>query len=172
MVDDHGIERGQKWLETLLGHMGQFAQVSTIDSPVAEESGTWLLVEEETFSPEHMQIILADKASVLDAIQYLTNIVSNLGLPEPEQIAYTVELAGYRQQRHSELEALAMDAVQQVRSTGKECELLSLSSAERRQVHTILKSYEDLQTESRGREPDRRLVVRMAESSVQESSEP
>ena len=49
---------------------------------------------------------------------------------------------------------------QQVRQTGEEVEMKSLSSAERRQIHTFLKDAEDLETESRGQEPDRRLVVR------------
>ena len=35
-----------------------------------------------------------------------------------------------------------------------------LSSAERRQIHNLLKDMEDMETESRGQEPDRRLVVK------------
>jgi spoIIIJ-associated protein len=39
--------------------------------------------------------------------------------------------------------------------------MTSLSAAERRQIHTFLKECVDLETESRGEEPDRRLVVRL-----------
>jgi spoIIIJ-associated protein len=56
---------------------------------------------------------------------------------------------------------MAENAAQQVRMTGKEYEMKSLSSAERRQVHTLLKDCPDLETYSRGKEPDRRLVVRL-----------
>jgi spoIIIJ-associated protein len=42
--------------------------------------------------------------------------------------------------------------------------MAALSAAERRQVHTYLKDYEDLETYSRGKEPDRRLVVRLAQN--------
>ncbi|NEQ25399.1 MAG: RNA-binding protein, partial [Microcoleus sp. SIO2G3] len=41
----------------------------------------------------------------------------------------------------------------------------SLSAAERRQVHTLFQSYEDLETFSQGTEPDRRLVVRRLQTS-------
>jgi spoIIIJ-associated protein len=40
-------------------------------------------------------------------------------------------------------------------------ELTDLSAAERRQVHTIFQGEPDLETESQGHEPDRRLVVRL-----------
>jgi spoIIIJ-associated protein len=86
-----------------------------------------------------------------------------MGQDQDHQGAFTVELAGYRLQRHKELQEIAENAANQVRQTGKEYELKSLSSAERRQVHTILKEYGDLETYSRGQEPDRRLVVRFVQ---------
>jgi spoIIIJ-associated protein len=97
---------------------------------------------------------------VLDAIQYLANSILNLGQGESQQAAYTIELDGYRARRQAELQALATNAAQRVRETGEEFEMKSLSSAERRQVHTFLKECDDLETMSRGQEPDRRLVVR------------
>jgi spoIIIJ-associated protein len=54
-----------------------------------------------------------------------------------------------------------MQIAEQVRQTGQEVEIKSLSSAERRQIHTFLKDANDLSTESRGQEPDRRLVIRL-----------
>ena len=42
-----------------------------------------------------------------------------------------------------------------------------MSAAERRQMHTFFDgdpSYSDLSTESRGQEPDRRLVVKLAQA--------
>lgn len=70
-------------------------------------------------------------------------------------------------QRQIELQQLAEAAVQHVRETGEEYEMAALSAAERRQVHTYLKAtYGDLETYSRGKEPDRRLVVRLAESEI------
>ena len=47
-----------------------------------------------------------------------------------DQCAYTIELNGYRARRQVELEAIAQAAAQQVRETGEEYEIASLSSAE------------------------------------------
>ncbi len=52
------------------------------------------------------------------------------------------------------------EVIDRVRTTGREVEVKSLSSAERRQVHTLLKGFEDLESFSQGKEPHRHLVVR------------
>jgi spoIIIJ-associated protein len=71
-------------------------------------------------------------------------------------------LNGYRIKRFAEIRALAEAAAEQVRSSGQEVQIKSLSSAERRQVHTLFKEFSDLETFSRGKEPFRQLVVRLA----------
>lgn len=63
---------------------------------------------------------------------------------------------------------MAAEAADQVLASGEEYELKGLSSAERRQLHHFLKAKEGLSTFSRGKEPDRRLVVCL-ESQVSES---
>lgn len=154
------LERGQQWLEKLLELSGMPSQVSASDETLVSEGSCWLTIDEQSLTPEQIHRLIGDQGSVLDAIQYLANTTLNLNQPEEEQCAYTVELDGYRKKRRGELEAIANEAVQSVRETGQEYEIASLSSAERRQVHTFLKEFEDLETYSRGREPDRRLVVR------------
>jgi len=121
----------------------------------------WLTIEQTKLTPKQIQILIGSEGTVLDAIQYLANAILNLGQDDEAQAAYTVELDGYRLRRQEELRALAAHAAQTVRETGQEFEMKALSSAERRQVHTFLKECEDLETQSRGQEPDRRLVVRL-----------
>ena len=83
----------------------------------------------------------------------------NLGLPEESQAFYTIELNCFRVKRQAEIHAMAQAAANEVRASGGEVEIKSLSSAERRQIHSFLKEFADLQTFSRGREPHRNLVV-------------
>jgi spoIIIJ-associated protein len=59
-----------------------------------------------------------------------------------------------------ELKRIASEAVETVRQTGQEQELKELSAAERRQVHNLLADDTDLETYSRGQEPNRSLVIR------------
>ncbi|OLP19653.1 RNA-binding protein [Leptolyngbya sp. 'hensonii'] len=123
-------------------------------------SSSWLTINQASLTPEQITILTGPEGSVLDAMQYLVNTTLNMGQPAEQQHAYTIELNGYRARRQEELQTMAQQAADQVRQTGHEYELKSLSSAERRQVHMFLQSYPDLETYSRGREPDRRLVVR------------
>ncbi|MCP2729377.1 Jag family protein [Limnofasciculus baicalensis] len=153
--------RGKEWLEKLLDLSGLAADVKVTDSEDSEvdRPSYWLTIEETQLTSLQIHTLIGPKGEVIDAIQYLANSILNLD--DREQGSYTIELAGYRLQRQEELQSLATRAAQQVRATGGEVELTSLSSAERRQIHTFLKEWDDLETQSRGQEPDRRLVVRM-----------
>jgi spoIIIJ-associated protein len=153
---------GVNWLTNLLTMQGLASTVSA--HPVKDESGEscWLTIAEEPLSPEQVQALIGDGGAVLDSIQYLANTTLNLGKGQDEQQAFTIELAGYRAKRLAELKTMAAEAAERVLASGEEYEMQGLSSAERRQMHHFLAAHEGLATFSRGREPDRRLVVCMA----------
>jgi spoIIIJ-associated protein len=162
MGDRPSPERGQAWLNQLL-------EVSQLSAPITaalqenfSEQSCWLTLDESALQPSQVAALLGEGGKVLDAMQYLANVTLNMGLADEEKGAYTIELAGYRARRSEELVAIAEDAAQTVRASGQEFEIQSLSSAERRQIHTILKEQVGLETISRGQEPDRRLVVKPA----------
>jgi spoIIIJ-associated protein len=158
-MDPKQVERGQQWLRELLRLTGVNTPVDSRVTEVAGEAIQWLVIVPEPLTPEQISGLTGPSGTVLDSIQYLTNAILNLGQPEASQGAFTVELDGYRLRRYAELKAMTDAAAVTVRATGEDCELKSLSSAERRQVHTLLKEFADLSTFSRGQEPDRRLVI-------------
>jgi spoIIIJ-associated protein len=162
MISNQPMQRGQQWLEELLRLSKLPAVVQATDeaTPHDDKPSYWLTIEPKNLTPQQIEILTGPEGAALDAIQYLVNSILNQGQDEQQQAAYTIELNGYRRRRQEELRTLAQQAAQQVRETGGEVELRSLSSAERRQVHTFLKECEDLETQSQGQEPDRRLVVR------------
>lgn len=169
-MSDRKMQRGQQWLEQLL-QLAKFptgikeTAIQTIpqgsDSSQTELETYWLTIDETKLTSAQIQALIGSEGATLDAIQYLANAILNLGQEREEQTAYTIELDGYRTRRQAELQELAEYAAQQVRSSGQEFEMQSLSSAERRQVHTFFQECDDLETYSRGQEPDRRLVVRL-----------
>ncbi len=173
-MTDSRMERGQEWLKTLLqlnglsvdieGEIETIVSQDTVsqDEESPEPDSYWLTIDETNLTPEQIEILTGPDGSVLDAIQYLANSILNLNQPQEEQASYTVELNGYRIKRFAEIRALAEAAAEQVRSSGQEVQIKSLSSAERRQVHTLFKEFSDLETFSRGKEPFRQLVVRLA----------
>jgi spoIIIJ-associated protein len=161
-MDENQVQRhGQEWLEELFNLVGLPVQVISNAIEIQPDGSCWLTIDSVSLTPDQIQILVGSNGIVLDSIQYLINTTLNLGQPKDQQHAYTIELNGYRARRQAELQAMAEQAAQQARETHEEVEMTSLSSAERRQVHTFLKEFEDLETFSRGQEPDRRLVVRL-----------
>jgi len=168
-MTDSRMQRGQQWLTTLLQLTGVSVDVegelettAPQDRESQEPESFWLTIDETDLTPEQIQVFIGSDGSVLDAIQYLANSILNLNQSQEDQASYTVELNGYRVKRQAEIRDMAEAAAKLVRSSGQEVEIKSLSSAERRQVHTFLKEFSDLETFSRGKEPHRHLVVRPA----------
>ncbi|MBM0741923.1 RNA-binding protein [Phormidium sp. CLA17] len=158
-MDTSREQRGQQWLEELLQHAAIPTSIRSEKSPEFWEDSCWLVIDEKPLALEQIQALIGAEGTVIDSLQYLANTILNLGQESGHQGAFTVDLAGYRLRRYSELQAIAEKAATEARETGTEVELKALSAAERRQVHTILKEHTDLETQSRGQEPDRRLVV-------------
>jgi spoIIIJ-associated protein len=156
-------QRGVEWLEQFLTLAGTPAPVKAQIDDSSTESSCWLVIDAEAMTPDQANTLIGQDGKVLDAMQYIANTVLNLGRNPEEQQPYTVELGGYRVQRQAELRAIADSAAQEAIDTAEEVEIPSLSAAERRQLHTMLKAYGNLETYSRGKEPDRRLVVRLVQ---------
>lgn len=168
-MTDNDLERGQNWLKKLLQLLGVYTDVkgeleaNFLEAGEARQNSYWLIVDESTMTPEQVQRLIGLNGSVLDATQYLANSILNINSEFEEQAFYTIEIAGYRVKRQAEVRATALSAAQQVRVNGGEQEIKSLSSAERRQIHSLLQEFPDLETFSRGKEPHRHLVVRLAQ---------
>ncbi|MEM8640942.1 MAG: R3H domain-containing nucleic acid-binding protein [Cyanobacteria bacterium P01_G01_bin.54] len=153
--------RGKQWLEQLLALMQMPAPVEVVAVPEIDES-CWLKIAPEALTPEQQELLLGSDGKAIDAMQYLANALLNIDQDPEQRQPYTIDLADYRQQRQLVLNEAVEAAIAEVRSTGQEVEMPPLSSAERRQVHNLFKDYEDLTTESRGAEPNRRIFVRLS----------
>ncbi|MGB0560635.1 MAG: protein jag [Spirulinaceae cyanobacterium] len=155
-------ERGKQWLEQLLSLMQMPAPVEVSTVPEIDEA-CWLKINPDALSSEQQELLLGEEGKTIDAMQYLANALLNLGQDPDQRQPYTIDLADYRLQRQTVLKEAVEAAIAQVRSSGQEVEMPHLSSAERRQVHNLFKEYEDLATESRGSEPNRRIFVRLSQ---------
>ena len=153
---------GKEWLENLLTLMGFPTEVK-VEYRENELEGTtecWLIIDETQLPLEKTLMLLGEKGEGLDAIQYLANTLINLTVDTVDQQGFTVELNGYRLERLEQLKTLTEEIAEKVRQTGQEIEMTALSSAERRQIHSFFKNVADIATESRGQEPNRRLIVK------------
>ncbi|WP_308256829.1 R3H domain-containing nucleic acid-binding protein [Geminocystis sp. GBBB08] len=162
-IMDEQIQKGQKWLETLLKLMGIPANVNLnrIEQNGDQIISCWLTIDDSTLDFPTIETLIGKKGETIDSIQYLVNSLLNIGVDENSHRFFTVELNGYRLRRQAELMAIAQRAAEKVRVTGVPEEIRYLSSVERRQIHSILEKSGDLLTESQGNEPDRRLLVKL-----------
>lgn len=168
-MTDQRLDRGKQWLEKVLTLSGIATTVDTQQPAGATAANYWLTIDPSSLTPAQKELIIGSQGATIDALQYLANAGLNIHAEADLQAGYTIELDGYRQRRAIELKAVADDAATRVRETGQEVILPPMSSAERRQMHTFFDgdaSYSDLSTESRGQEPDRRLVVKLAQAAV------
>jgi spoIIIJ-associated protein len=167
-MTDQRLDRGKQWLEQLLSLSGIATTVDTQQPAETSPPNYWLTIDRDKLTPAQIDILIGTDGATIDAIQYLANASLNIHQEADLQAGYTIELDGYRQRRAIALKSIADEAATQVREHGKEVVLQPMSSAERRQMHTFFDSdpsYSDLSTYSRGQEPDRRLVVKLAQSS-------
>jgi spoIIIJ-associated protein len=170
-MTDQRLERGKEWLEQVLTLSGLTATVDTQQPVGTTPANYWLTIDPIQLTSTQQELIVGNDGATIDALQYLANVSLNIHAEPDLQAGYTIELNGYRQRRAIELKAVADAAADRVRETGAEVVLQPMSSAERRQMHTFFDgdpSYSDLSTESRGQEPDRRLVVKLVQVVVSE----
>jgi spoIIIJ-associated protein len=174
MTTDQRLDRGKQWLEQLLSLSGIATTVDTQQPAEVSPPNYWLTIDRDNLTPAQIEILIGTEGATIDAIQYLANASLNIHQEADLQAGYTIELDGYRHRRAIALKSIADEAATQVREQGNEVVLQPMSSAERRQMHTFFDSdpsYSDLSTYSRGQEPDRRLVVKLAQSPEEQENQ-
>lgn len=77
-----------------------------------------------------------------------------------EGYKFTLDINDYRMKQLEDLKQDVKSAAKDVRLYKKEVPLRPMSSFERRIVHLLLAEYPDITTESIGREPERRVVIK------------
>jgi spoIIIJ-associated protein len=71
-----------------------------------------------------------------------------------------VDVGGYREERNSKLEDLALQKADDVRILGEAIELPPMKPSDRRAVHVALSQFDDIATESEGEGRDRYVVIK------------
>ena len=158
---DSQLSSGKEWLDRLLALMNLTARIDTegFERLDSDSSSNWLSIDGSNLTPEQKERFIGNRGEGIDAIQYLANTILNMDTDPEVQSSFVIELDGYRVRRNQELTVLTQEAIDKVRETGEEVEISDLSSAERKQVHSIVQEIAGLKSESRGQEPDRKLIV-------------
>lgn len=102
-------------------------------------------------------IIIGRRGETLDAIQYLTSLVANLG--HENYIRLNIDSGNYRQKREKSLIAFAKKLATHAAQTGKSTTLEPMNPYERRIIHGAVSQVKGANSSSIGVEPNRCVVI-------------
>jgi spoIIIJ-associated protein len=114
-------------------------------------------------------LLIGKHGQMIDAVQYLANAIVFRGADERKAIV--VDAAGYRDRRRATLDSLAVRSAERVVSSGEELHLEPMTAVERKLVHERMKEFPGVQTRSDGTEPNRHVVISLAEAEPEPEAE-
>jgi spoIIIJ-associated protein len=142
------------FLEELLSRM----DIDAIAEPNPQEGHMYVDIVD---GPEDdMSLLIGRHGQTLEAIQELTRMA--VGRRLDQRVRVIVDVEDYRKRHEARLEEHARERAERVRDEGREEELEPMNSYERKLVHDAVAAVEGVETESRGVDPDRYVVIRPA----------
>ncbi|HET9310631.1 MAG TPA: RNA-binding cell elongation regulator Jag/EloR [Actinomycetota bacterium] len=142
------------FLEEMLAKMG----IDAIAEPSPHEAHMYVDILDG--AEEDMSLLIGRHGQTLDAIQELTRMAVARRLDQ--RVRVIVDVEDYRKRREARLGEHARELAERVRDEGREEELDPMNSYERKLVHDAVADIEGVETESRGVDPERYVVIRPA----------
>jgi spoIIIJ-associated protein len=139
------------FLEELLARM----DIDAIAEPNAHEGHMYVDIVDG--AEEDMTLLIGRHGQTLEAIQEITRMA--VGRRLDQRVRVIVDVEDYRKRREARLEEDARDIAERVRDTGQEEALEPMNSYERKLVHDAVADVEGVETESRGVDPERHVVI-------------
>jgi spoIIIJ-associated protein len=144
------IEAAIAFLQGLLERLPATAQIEQQENP----DGTVVL----NLCGENLGILIGRRGQMLDAIQYLVNVVANRK-GAGDWVRIVLDASGYRQRRQEALKQLALRTAARVKQQKRRLALEPMNALERRIVHMALADDTEVETHSEGDDPYRRVVI-------------
>ena len=138
------------FIESLLGVLGMEARIEI------KEDAEKIYVD---IYGDNVGVLIGKHGETLYAISYLSNLMINKGREVYKRVVVDVE--HYRQQREAALIEMANRAAERVMRYKRPVQLQPMPATERRIIHAALQMNRQVETESRGEEPNRCVVVKL-----------
>jgi len=107
---------------------------------------------------KEFQVLIGEKGKTLLEIQHLLSAILKKKINN--EIFVDLDIAGYKERKIKYLKELAKAVADEVALTKKEKILEPMPAYERRIIHLELASRSDVTTESIGKEPNRRVIIK------------
>lgn len=151
---DELLNLTEQVVSELLHKMKVTAQVSAHHGDVDEDGRQPIHVD---IRGNDLGILIGRKAEILNALQYIVNLI--LGKQMEQWVQVIVDVEGYRVRRERQIRQMASRMADQAIKSGKRQILEPMSAAERRLVHLELRNNPDVISESIGEEPARKVTI-------------
>ena len=106
-------------------------------------------------------ILIGRAGQTLSDFQYLLRIMVNRKLGDFTYL--TVDVNNYRQRQKDQIEQEVVQAIRLVKTTQRSQILSPMPPANRRVVHILVKEEDELETESVGQDPNRRVLIKVSQ---------
>jgi len=151
---DEVLNHTEQVVSELLARMKVTAQVSAHFGESDEEGRQPIHVD---IRGSDLGILIGRKAEILNALQYIINLILGKQLERWMQVIVDVE--GYRARRERQIRQMAKRMADQAIKTGHRQVLEPMPASERRFVHLELRGYPGVVTQSIGEDPARKVTI-------------
>ena len=138
-----------EYLREILKYMG----VGNVEFSIAEEENGAVI----TITGDDIGFIIGHRGETLDALQYLSGLVSNH--VENSYYRITLDIGNYREKRRDTLETLGKKMAAKAVRTGRNVSLEPMNPYERRIIHTAVQEVEGAKSWSEGEDTGRHVVI-------------
>ncbi|MFN2216672.1 MAG: RNA-binding cell elongation regulator Jag/EloR [Anaerolineales bacterium] len=153
-MGDEFLDQTEQVVSELLHKMKVTAQVSAHYGEEDEDGRQPVYVD---IRGNDLGILIGRKAEILNAFQYIVNLIMGKRMEQWVQIIVDVE--GYRSRREEQIRQMAVRMAAQAVRTGRRQVLEPMTPAERRLVHLELRSHPEVTTQSIGEDPTRKVTI-------------
>ncbi len=101
--------------------------------------------------------LIGRRSETLNALQYITSLIVSHRMQQ--WVPIQIDIQNYRSRRENELRKLARRMAEQVKRTGRRQFLEPMPANERRIIHKELRSSPEVNTESVGEDPNRKISI-------------
>lgn len=154
-VEDETLRVSSEVVSDLLEKMKVRAKVSATYRPAEDENGEPVVLV--NVEGNDLSILIGKRSETLNALQYISSLIVCKRLDRWMPI--TIDVQGYRARRERQLRQIARRMAEQAVHTGRRQVLEPMSASERRLIHLELRDHPEVETESIGEEPNRKVTI-------------
>ena len=139
-------------IENIIEKMGLDVNVS-----VEENEDNYLV----NLAGEDSAIIIGKRGENLDEFQFMINTIFNKGKKHEEYKRVVIDSNNYKNRRENTLKVLAQRTAARAVRENHDIRLEPMTANERRIIHSTLADHAKVETESKGNEPNRYVVIKL-----------